>query len=205
MDLQLYLTFTAMVTVLMLIPGPNVALIVANSLSHGRSLGLVTVAGTWAAMVIQLAATAAGLSSLLGDLGSWFSTLRWIGVCYLFYLGIAAFRARPAAVSAAADKTAAGTILVRGFLVSLTNPKTLFFYAAFFPQFLDNHAALGPQIAVLSGTFLLLAALIDSGWALLAARLRHVLATRDSLRRRVTGAVFIGAGLSLATARKAAG
>jgi homoserine/homoserine lactone efflux protein len=85
---DLYLTFVAAVTVLMLVPGPNVALIIANSVAYGARYGLLTVAGTSSAMLLQLSVTALGMTELLGMLGSWFEWLRWIGVAYLVYLGI---------------------------------------------------------------------------------------------------------------------
>ena len=98
-DLHLYLAFVAAVTVLMLIPGPNVALIVANSVTYGFRYGLLTVAGTSSAMLVQLALTALGMTELLGQLGSWFDWIRWIGVAYLVYLGITTWRAPPLALT----------------------------------------------------------------------------------------------------------
>src|SRR6185369_16297618 len=92
-DPSLYLAFIAAVTVLMVIPGPNVALIVANSVAHGSRYGLLTVAGTSTAMLLQLGLVAVGMTPLLGALGSWFELLRWIGVAYLVYLGIREWRA----------------------------------------------------------------------------------------------------------------
>ena len=94
-DAHLYLAFVAAVTILMLIPGPNVALIVANSVSHGFRYGLLTVAGTSSAMVVQLSLTILGMTELLGTLGSWFEWIRWIGVAYLIYLGVTTWRAPP--------------------------------------------------------------------------------------------------------------
>ena len=79
MPLRLYAAFVAAVTILMLIPGPNVALIVANSVARGARYGLLTVAGASAAMVVQLALTALGMTTLLGALAQGFAVLRWIG------------------------------------------------------------------------------------------------------------------------------
>ena len=92
----------------------------------------------------------------------------------------------------------------RGFLVALTNPKTWFFYAAFFPQFVDAAHAPGPQLALLCATFLVLATLLDGGYALLAGRLRGLFRDRRRarLRNRLTGSLLIGAGLGLALARR---
>src|ERR687890_1160482 len=90
---ELFFAFVLAVTILMLIPGPNVALIIANSVAYGARYGLLTVAGTSSAMLIQLSITAFGMTELLGMLGSWFEWLRWIGVAYLVYLGIGQWRA----------------------------------------------------------------------------------------------------------------
>ncbi len=198
-----YAAFVLVVTTLMLIPGPNVALIAANSLAHGARFGLVTVAGTSAAMVVQLALTALSMSALIGGAARLFEMLRWFGVVYLVALGAASWR-RPAADLAGtqAEAGALGAIFARGFVVSLTNPKTLLFYVAFFPQFVDARAPAAPQIAVLAVTFLVIALVVDSGWALLAARFRAFPAMRGRLANRLAGALLIGAALGLALARR---
>jgi len=185
------------------IPGPNVALIVANAVAYGSRYGLATVAGTSTAIFLQLALTALGLAELLGTLGHWFEVLRWAGVAYLVYLGLAAWRAP--AVDLAHTRPAPKsprTIFTRALLVSLSNPKTLLFYGAFFPQFLDAGRSLLPQVMLLSATFLALAILVDGGWALLAGRARFLLAAHGRWRNRVAGALLLGAGLGLALVRR---
>jgi homoserine/homoserine lactone efflux protein len=201
-DPGLFLAFVAAVVVLMLIPGPNVALIVANSVAYGPRYGLLTVAGASSAMVAQLALTALGMTELLGTLGVWFAYLRWVGVAYLIYLGITQWRAAPVDLAATRPEPKSfRAIYLRALLVSLTNPKTLFFYGAFFPQFISASRPLGAQIAMLSATFLAVAILIDGGWALVAGRARGLLASRGRLRNRISGGVLIGAGAALALAR----
>jgi homoserine/homoserine lactone efflux protein len=201
-DPGLFLAFVAAVVVLMLIPGPNVALIVANSIAYGPRYGLLTVAGASSAMVAQLALTALGMTELLGTLGVWFAYLRWVGVAYLIYLGITQWRAAPVDLAATRPEPKSfRAIYLRALLVSLTNPKTLFFYGAFFPQFISASRPLGAQIAMLSATFLAVAILIDGGWALVAGRARGLLASRGRLRNRISGGVLIGAGAALALAR----
>jgi threonine/homoserine/homoserine lactone efflux protein len=201
-DTNLFLAFAGAVAILMLIPGPNVALIVANSVAHGPRYGLLTVAGASSAMVVQLALTALGMTELLGALGLWFAWLRWVGVVYLIYLGLAQWFA-PATdlTKTRAEPKSPRAIFTRALLVSLTNPKTLFFYGAFFPQFVSVEGPLGPQIAILSATFLALALLIDSGWALVAGRARALLASHGRLRNRLSGGILLGAGAALALAR----
>jgi homoserine/homoserine lactone efflux protein len=202
-DLHLYAAFVAAVMILMLIPGPNVALIVANSVAHGARYGLLTVAGTSSAMVLQLAVTALGMTELLETLGSWFEWVRWIGVAYLLYLGVSYWRAAPVDLTRTApERKSPRALVARALLVSLSNPKTLLFYGAFFPQFLSGGPDVGVEIALLSATFLALAVLVDGGWALLAARARRFLASHGRLRNRLSGGLLIGAGIGLALARK---
>ena len=201
-DPGLLFAFVAAVAVLMLIPGPNVALIIANSVSYGPKYGLLTVAGTSSAMMIQLGLTAAGMTELLGSLGAWFEWLRWIGVTYLLCLGVAQWRAPPVDLTTTRpEPRSVSAIFVRALLVSLTNPKTLLFYGAFFPQFIRADRPIGTQVGVLSITFLVVAVLIDAGWALLAGRVRSVLASRGRLRNRLSGGFLAGAGAALALAR----
>jgi threonine/homoserine/homoserine lactone efflux protein len=203
MSLPLYIAFVVATTVLMLIPGPNVALIVANSIAHGARYGLVTVAGTASAMVVQLALTGLGMTTLLGELARAFEVLRWIGVAYLLWLGFNAWRAPSTDLTRTAPQPrAVRGIFLRGFLVSLTNPKTLLFYTAFFPQFIDPRSAIAPQIAALAATFIVVALVVDSGWGLLAARFRGVLGVNGKLRNRLTGGLLMGAGVGLALARR---
>ena len=202
-DPGLFAAFVLAVTILMLIPGPNVALIVANSVAYGPDYGLLTVAGTSSAMVLQLGLTALGMTALLGTLGLWFAWLRWIGVAYLVILGIRQWRAPAVDLTATRPQPRSRrAIYLRALFVSLTNPKTLLFYGAFLPQFIRADRPFGPQIAVLAATFLALALLLDGGWALLADRLRGLLATRGRLRNRLAGGMLIGAGAALALARR---
>jgi threonine/homoserine/homoserine lactone efflux protein len=129
--------------------------------------------------------------------------VRWIGVAYLLYLGVSYWRAVPVDLTRTTrERKSPRAMFVRALLVSLSNPKTLLFYGAFFPQFLSGGPDVGLEIALLSATFLALAVLVDGSWALLAARARRFLATRGRLRNRLSGSLLIGAGIGLALARK---
>jgi len=92
-------------------------------------------------------------------------------------------------------------MFTRALLVSMTNPKTLVFYGAFFPQFVSSEHALAPQVVLLSVTFVAIAVLVDGSWGLAAARARPLLARRGRLRNRIAGGMLIGAGAALAAAR----
>lgn len=198
---HLLLAFSAAVTLLMLIPGPNVALITANGLTHGVRAGLMTVAGTLAAQALSLALVCLGLTALLEQMGEWFGWLRWVGAAYLVWLGLRQWcaSARDLVPVAAQPKAA---LFIRAFLVSLLNPKTLLFYGAFFPQFITLDRPVAPQAILLSLVFLVIAACVDSGWALVAHHVRPLLARRGRLANRIGGGVLIGAGAALAFLRQ---
>jgi homoserine/homoserine lactone efflux protein len=202
-DFHLYAAFVFAVTVLMLLPGPNVALIVASSLSHGRQYGLLTVAGTSLAMVPQLLLTIFGMSSFLMLVAEWVSWLRWLGVAYLVYLGVKAWRTKPADLARVqAQPKSRLRIFARGFLVSLSNPKTLLFYGAFFPQFVRVERDATSQLTLLALTFLALALVIDSAWALFAGSVRPLLVRHPVARQRTTGALLVSGALGLALSRR---
>ena len=203
MDWALYAAFAAATAILILIPGPIVALIVSNAVAYGTRFGLLTILGSGLAMVLHMIVITFGMSAALGALGHWFELLRWAGVAYLVYLGIQALRA-PAIdlTNIRPQPKSARNIVFRGFLVALSNPKTLAFYGAFFPQFISPDLALAPQLAVLCVTFVVIGVAIDSLWALLAGRLRRLLAMHGKWRNRITGGLLIGAGAGLAMVRK---
>ena len=197
------LAFALAASALMLTPGPNVALIVSNGATYGTRYGLLTVAGTATAMVVQLTLTVFGMTALLGVLAGWLGWLRFIGVAYLLYLGVKQWRAAPVDLDAARpEPRSPRAIFARGFLISMTNPKTLLFYAAFFPQFVVAKRSMPAQLAVLSAVFLGLAILFDGSWALVAGRARGLLRRGPRVRNRVSGGLLVAAGLGLALARK---
>jgi threonine/homoserine/homoserine lactone efflux protein len=201
LDPALFLAFVVAVTLLMLTPGPNVALIIGNSVAYGPRYGFLTIAGTTSAMVIQLGLTGLGMTQVMGAMGTWFEYLRWVGVAYLFYLGIQQWRAPVTEITAARqDPKSTRAIYIRALFVSLTNPKTLFFYAVFFPQFVDTHAHIVMQMIVLSVTFVALAVIVDGCWVMLADRARGMLRGSGRMRNRISGGFLMGAGAILAVA-----
>jgi len=200
-EFHLYVAFVAAVTALMLLPGPNIALITSNSVSHGIRYGLLTVAGTSSAMVVQLAVTAFGLTGLLTAMGEWFEWIRLAGAAYLIYLGIVTWRAVAPDLSKPVLGPRSGRIYTRALLVCLTNPGVLMFYGAFFPQFMTASENFGTQMATLCATFLVIALIVDSGWAMAAGWARRLLLTRMRLANRISGGLLITAGVGLAVAR----
>jgi len=206
MTLETYLAFVTASVLLIMLPGPNVAVIVANSVRHGARRGLVTVAGTTSAAVIQVTLTIIGLAGALSLLAGWLDWIKWIGVAYLAWLGYRAWRAPTpeltAAGAALTDNRGGVSAFSQGFLVSLTNPKTMLFYSAFLPQFVSSTANAGQQLVLLGATFVVLALALDSVWAVMADRARHLIASRARLINRISGGIFMSAAFGLALARR---
>ena len=203
---ELFATYLFAVVVLILMPGPIVTLVIANSLAYGQRTGLATVAGASSGNAVLVAAGALGLTTLLALAAEAFEVLRWAGVAYLVYLGVKQWRL---ALSAAAMpqmpamKSNKG-VFWQGVVVAITNPKTIFFYAAFFPQFVDPALAVGPQLLAMSIAFVAIATALDGLYALLAGRVRGLFASAraNRLRHGITGTLLLGTGLGLALARR---
>ncbi|SMF24275.1 Threonine/homoserine/homoserine lactone efflux protein [Alteromonadaceae bacterium Bs31] len=195
------LTFTLISAAIILVPGPNVLVIISTSISHGKIRGLQTVAGTSAAMLVQLILAALATTWLVNALTKGFSLLKWMGVLYLIYLGLGQILG-----FASGGKTASNgvTTFQRGFLVSITNPKTLLFFSTYLPQFTNEEGHYLYQIAVLSLIFWAMAISLDSAYALTSSKLAAKLESQVS-RRRVEclgGFLYLGAGAALAATKE---
>lgn len=207
---HLFAAFCLAVAILVVLPGPIVTLVIANSLNHGRQVGLATVAGASVGNALLLGATAIGLVAFFALLSEVFEVIRWVGAAYLIWLGIKAWRARgteetagTAAIGARAPKPTR-TVVLQGFLIAITNPKAILFYIAFLPQFLDPRRPAGPQLLLMSVTMIVMALISDSGYALLAARARGWFTTprRRRLQNRISGTLLIGVGCGLLAVRR---
>jgi threonine/homoserine/homoserine lactone efflux protein len=203
MDFNLYIAFFAATTIMILLPGPSVMLTVAHSISFGWRRALATVMGATIGVGIQLAITLVGMTSLMVLMAEWFEWLRWAGVAYLAYLGIQQWRAQPEPDAAPAVRSGR-SLLIQGVVVTTANPKSMFFLAAFFPQFIDPVAAPGPQFALLGVTFLAITFGFTALWAVAASHAGSAFRTRRGvrLRNRIAGSLMLGAGLGLALVRR---
>jgi threonine/homoserine/homoserine lactone efflux protein len=186
-------------SILVSIPGPNVALIVANSLRYGLRMGIMTVAGTTAGMALQLAFVVAGMLAVVEHAAAALSWVRWIGVAYLVYLGIRTWREPPPDLVAV---QAAPAMFWRGCMLAAINPKTLVFIAAFFPQFISAADMTDLRMWFIAGVFLAVIFVGDTLWAVFATSARTLLARYAAVRNRAAGAFLLLAGIGLALARR---
>lgn len=205
MSLHVWWLYVTAVFLISATPGPNMLHVMTQSVRHGPRRALATMAGLMSAVLLCLIASALGLGALLKASPRLFDLLRYVGVAYLLWLGIKAWRApvgTAAGIAGGAGRSA-GSLYATGVLTGLSNPKLIVFAAALFPQFIDTDRAFAPQLAILVASF----AAIESFWfgvyALGGARMARWLApaNRQRLFNRATGLLFMGFGGALLGAR----
>jgi homoserine/homoserine lactone efflux protein len=200
---ELYAAYLLACIIVVLVPGPTVTLILANSIRHGTRAGLANVLGTQVGLALMIGVVGLGLTSLMEAAGHWFDWLRLAGAAYLIWLGWKMIRSSGADGEVGTAARPRGGFLMQGVLVALSNPKTLIFFGAFFPQFIDPARDHGLQIVIMGLTAMAVAAVSDSVYALAAGRAGQVLsAQRVRLLSRVSGGFLIGGGLWLAFSRR---
>jgi homoserine/homoserine lactone efflux protein len=202
MSAELYLAFVLACLVIVIVPGPTVSLIIANSLRHGTRAGLLNVAGTQLGLALMIAILAVGLASIIATIGVWFDWVRLAGAAYLVWLGIKLLRSSGALDAPGAAPAPRGGFLLQGFLVILSNPKALLFFGAFIPQFVDPGGAYVWQVVLLGSTFMGVATLCDGAYAVLTGGASAFL-SRTRVRRlsRASGILLIGGGVWLGLMR----
>ncbi|WP_425041199.1 LysE family translocator [Primorskyibacter sp. S187A] len=207
MSFELWLAFVAASTALLMIPGPTVLLVLSYALSKGRSVAVASAAGVALGDLVAMVASLAGLGALVLASATAFTLLKWAGAVYLIWLGIKLIRSAPSqglAVPQAHDVTA-GSVFGHAATVTALNPKSIAFFIAFVPQFIDPAAAFVPQAAILVATFVTLAAVNAFIYALAADRLRQFI-TRGGVITWITragGATLIAMGVLTATLKRA--
>ena len=189
--------------VLLLTPGPAVLYIIARSMDQGRLAGFVSVLSIESGNSVHVLAATLGLSAILMSSALAFSIVKYLGAAYLIYLGIRRLLARDQAHEIArVQPQSLRRIYSQGVLVATLNPKTALFFLAFLPQFVDPSAgSVALQLLMLGGTFVAMAIVTDSLYALLASTAGGWLKrNRSFLRadRYLVGSVYIGLGVTAA-------
>ena len=191
------------------VPGPSLLFTIGRALTVGRRDALLSVVGNTLGLVVQVAGVAMGLGALVAASATAYTSLKLVGAAYVVWLGIQAIRHRGdarLAMTAADPSPVRGTAPWRsvwtGVLVGVTNPKTIVFFAAFLPQFIDPVAPAAPQLLLLGAVFGVLAVSSDSCWALAAGRARDWFAREPRRLDRLGatgGVMMVGLGATLAT------
>jgi homoserine/homoserine lactone efflux protein len=198
-SLETYLAYCAAATALALVPGPTVTVIIANSLRYGSQAGLMNVAGTQAGVVIWLAVAALGLGAAIKLMGVWFDVLRYAGAAYLCWLAFKLFTAKGDLAIAVDRARPGGSFFLQGFIVIMSNPKMLVLFGALIPPFMVPEGGAMPQILMLGGTFMVIAAAGDTAYALLAGKAGAWL-SRSRIRALeiASGCFLLGGGIWMA-------
>ena len=202
MNYQLFSAFLLITFVLVIVPGPIVTLVISTGATSGTRPALITVAGSTTGNALLISAIALGLSIVIQYAAQIFEWLRWIGAAYLVWLGIQAWR--HAGARAAMAPPRGHVYFRRGFLAAISNPKTIAFFTAFLPQFLDPALPAGHQLLVMCTVAITMAALTDCAWAVVAGAGRSFFLQRANAKwlGRLSGTALIGGGIWLSLARR---
>ena len=199
--------FAVAALALIVVPGPAVLYIVAQSIDRGRVAGLVSALGVATGGLVHVTAAAVGLSALVLSSATAFTAVKLAGAAYLVGLGLATLLRRPDAgrIEVARERRLR-RIYAQGVVVNILNPKTALFFLAFLPQFVDpDRGAVPVQLVALGLVFVVLAVASDSLWALAAGTASERLRGSRrflAVRRYVSGTVFVGLGAVTAAAKR---
>ena len=196
---QLYFFLGASLA-LLLAPGPAVLYIVARSINQGRMAGIVSVLGVETANFFHASAAALGLSAILLSSALTFNIVKYLGAAYLIYLGIRKILSKDGETKTEVNQQERlSRIYIQGFVVNLFNPKTALFFFAFLPQFVNtSNGNVTLQMFLLGITFVVMALITDSAYALISSSIASQLnANRNFARnqRYFTGLIYIGLGV----------
>ncbi len=208
MDFSLWLAFLAASTALLLIPGPTVLLVLAYALGEGRRVAVPTALGVATGDLVAMTLSLLGLGALVLASATAFTLLKWVGAAYLIWLGVRMIRSAGQTETILAPPEAGLTpraAFGNAALVTALNPKSIAFFIAFVPQFLDPVRPFAPQAAILIATFVGLAGANAMVYAIAAARLRAVIRRPAVLAwlTRIGGGTLIAMGVATATLRRA--
>jgi threonine/homoserine/homoserine lactone efflux protein len=199
MSFETWLAFAAASSILLVIPGPTVLLVVSYALGQGWRTALPMAIGVALGDFTAMTLSMLGLGALLATSATLFTILKWVGGAYLVYLGIKLWRAGGTLDAAPrTDAVSAAKMLGHAWLVTALNPKSITFFVAFLPAFLDPRADFLTQILVFEATFLVLAFANAFGYALAASRARRLASNPRAIGvvNKVGGGLLVGAGVA---------
>ena len=199
MTFESYLAFSAAAAALALGPGPTITVIIANSLRHGARAGLMNVAGTQAGFLVWLGIATLGLGAAIEFMGLWFDVLRYVGAAYLVWLAIKLFRSSGDLAVAVDRARPRGSFFLQGFIVIISNPKMLVLFGAMIPPFVTPGGNPMLQVFLLGLTFMAIAFLGDTAYALMAGKAGAFL-SRSRIRALeiISGCFLMAGGLWMA-------
>jgi threonine/homoserine/homoserine lactone efflux protein len=209
-DLNTYLMFIGAAFILVIAPGPDMAYMLARTIAQGRAAGFLAAAGINAGAYVHVFASVVGLTAILAASSVAFTALKWVGACYLVWIGYRALTSKSAALNVegnASKNMRKSAIFWQGFWSDVLNPKVAIFFLAFLPQFVDvtNHTVGVPQQLLLLGvTCNVVAICTNLALVYFASAMTNQLRKSQRLvawMQRAMGAVFIALGIRIASQR----
>ncbi|MGL4829451.1 MAG: homoserine/homoserine lactone efflux protein [Vibrio sp.] len=204
MDIQVWLAYLFTAIVFSLAPGSGTVNSISNGLSYGTRHSLGAIIGLQIGLLCHIVLVGVGIGALVAQSAFAFSLIKWVGAAYLLWLGIQKWRDRTplAAVSQQAELSQSA-LLRKAVLINLTNPKSIVFLVALFPQFIDPTRNQLPQFLVLGLTTVTIDAIVMFGYTALAAQLGRYIRSPSVMTRmnKLFGSMFVGCGMLLATAK----
>ncbi|HYD78196.1 MAG TPA: LysE family translocator [Paucimonas sp.] len=209
MSWDTYLIFAVTTAVVCLTPGPAALLIVAQGMSNGLRRSYWAIAGIALANAIYFALSATGVAALIVASGTLFAVIKWVGVAYLFYLGISALLSKASALTVTHDASqAVGGVRAfwQAVVVELSNPKALLYFVALLPQFVDPEQPIALQMLVFGVTCIVLDTAAYSLYAWLGSKTRRFTANQRFVKasNRASGGLLMIAGAMMATVKRTA-
>jgi len=209
MELSTWLTFFAASWAISISPGPGAIASMSAGLNHGFRYGYVTIFGLILGIWTQLAVVGVGLGALMATSGTAFTVVKWLGVGYLVWLGIAQWRApaRPmVAASESGEVVTQRALILKAWMINVVNPKGTVFLLAVVPQFISLTQPLLPQYLIIGATLAFTDMVVMTGYTALAAKVLGALKEPAHIRaiNRVFGSLFVLAGTLLALFKRAA-
>ena len=208
MPIELWLAFVAASAILLVIPGPTILTVISYSLAHGRRANVPLVAAVALGDSTALVTSLLGLGALLATSAFWFTIVKWVGGMYLLFLGVRLLRAGIASKEAMPPLAASASrwrLFRNTYVVTALNPKGIVFFVAFLPQFITSSAPVGPQLWILAITFVVMATMNATLYALFAASATKLLSSPRARRRfhLAGGSLLSAAGIWALLARRA--
>lgn len=196
MSIELWLAFVAASTVLLIIPGPTILTVISYSMAHGRRANVPLIAAVALGDSTALVVSLLGLGALLATSAFWFTVVKWTGGLYLLYLGVKLLHAgvSSAELTTPAAPKSRWKLFANTYFVTALNPKGIVFFVAFLPQFINPGASVTRQLWVLAVTFVVMATINASLYAVFAASARKLLAPPQAQRRfNLSGGTLLSA------------
>ena len=206
MNMELWIPFVLAATLILIIPGPTILLVISQAVIHGRRSVVPLVVGVLLGDFTAMTLSLLGLGAIMSTSATLFSIFKWIGALYLIYLGIKLWKSNSENNSTQyyTKNTSARSLLRSSFIVTALNPKSIAFFVAFLPQFIDPLKPAFSQLTLLGGTFLILATINAALYAIFAGQLGDQMKKKEVRKwfNRCGGSALIGAGILTAAMQR---